>query len=192
MKYLGFPLINGFRSQTPRGFYDAAKGHTGIDLSAAIGSDIKLPVPTKVRAIKNQTQMGLTLYVEDGAGNILVLSHLSAINFEVGDTVAAKAVIAKTGNTGTATTGPHLHFEIIAPRPMPGLEIMTRHLGGFNGYNIDPAAYLENIDQPHWSDEAMDWAMKTGLIKHPHDPNAPVTWGEFVVVLHRYHMNNES
>lgn len=185
MEYFGYPVINGFRSQTPRGFYDPKKGHTGIDINCPTGTKLDLPIKTKVEIINKQTEMGLTLYLSDVKGNILVFSHLNKVNVKLGEEVGVGKVFAESGNTGTATTGPHLHFEIIAEKPEEGNEVMTRDLGGFEGYNIDPVPYLDAIINPHWSDESMAWMLEHEIITQVKDPNAPVLWGEFAVVSKR-------
>ena len=189
MRALSFPIINPFRSKVPAGFYDPIKGHTGIDLGTPEGTPITLAVGVTVRTVLEQPQMGTTLYVEDNAGNILVFAHLSRVDVTVGTRALPNQVLALTGNTGSATTGPHLHFEIIAPEPEPGLEMMSRTLGGFSGYNIDPVPYLDDIpveETPaHWADEALGWMLEHEIITQSKDPNATVTLGEFAVTSKR-------
>lgn len=185
MNYFGYSVINGFRSQTPAGYYDTVKGHTGIDMACPEGTVLALPIQTTVVAIKQQNQMGLTLYLRDSVGNVLVFAHLSRVDVNLGDEVPVDQVFARTGNTGTATTGPHLHFEIISQAADTGLEIMTRTLGEFTGYNIDPAPYLDSIFSAHWSSEAMAWARKHQIIKTDHKPEDYMTWGEFAVSAKR-------
>ncbi|MBT4385144.1 M23 family metallopeptidase [Candidatus Peregrinibacteria bacterium] len=180
MIYFGYPVINPFRSHTPAGFYDPIKGHTGIDVATPMNTGISLAIQTTVVSVKTQPQMGLSLYLRDADGNILVFSHLNSISVVVGAAVPPNTVFAMTGNSGSATTGPHLHFEIIAPAPAPGFEMMSRTLGEFSGFNINPATYMDNLPQ-HWSDEAMSWMLQHGIISDSKDPNAMVTWGEFAV-----------
>lgn len=59
--------------------------------------------------------------------------HLSEIAVKVGDTVNAGTKIGVSGNTGTRTSGEHLHFGV----KMIGAEGTAR--------DIDPAAYLAEI-----------------------------------------------
>lgn len=189
MSYFGFPIINKFRSHTPKGFYHPTKGHTGVDYATPEGTPLKLHFETTVLQILQQGQMGLTLYLKDKKGKILVFSHLKSVKVAVGDAVAPNFAFALSGNTGSATTGPHLHFEVIAASPQQGLEFMTRSLGGFSGYNHDPVAYLDGQEglppEEHWSDDAMAWALEHEIITEEHDPNERVKWGEFVVVCKR-------
>ena len=184
MNYFGYPVINTFRSMVPVGFYHPVKGHTGIDIATPMDSPLSLDFPTTVASIKTQAQMGLTLYLDDGFGNILVFSHLNSVLVGAGGSVSGGQIFARTGNSGSATTGPHLHFEIIAPAPQPGFEIMTRTLGEFSGYNIDPIAYLDG-SAPHWSSDALSWMLTHEIITESKDPNGLVTWGELSVVSKR-------
>lgn len=185
MNYFGYPLSNRFRSHVPSGFYHPVKGHTGIDILMPEGTTLSLPIQTTVASIKNQTQMGLTLYLRDQEGRILVFAHLSKVEVNEGQSVNPGETLAYSGNSGTATTAPHLHFEVIGQEPDENLEVMTRSLGEFTGYNLDPAAYLDRIFAPHWSDGAMQWALEHQIITKDHDPNMTVTWGEYVVTMQR-------
>ena len=141
--YFGATISNPF--QADGDFYDPVKGHTGIDLGMKEGSSLSLPVPIRVVDLREQYEMGTTLYAEDAWGNILVFSHLSEVLFEVGDLVKGDEVFALSGNTGKATTGPHLHFEIIAVEAEVGYEEMTRSLGNYSGWNVDPVEYLDIV-----------------------------------------------
>lgn len=184
--YTDFPVLNPFRSKVPKGFYDPIKGHSGTDYGTPKKTPLFLPISAKVELIAKQDQMGLTLYMSDPDDNVLVFAHLSKVDLKIGDEVPAGSVIALSGNSGTATTAPHVHFEIIAQTPTPGFEVMTRSLQGFSGYNIDPSKYLDDKQKPaHWSDEAMAWMVEHELIGHKHSHSASVSWGELSVVCQR-------
>ena len=55
--------------------------------------------------------MGHTLAIRFGSVYGLY-THLSQISVELGQLIRAKQLVAYSGNTGSATTGPHLHFEL--------------------------------------------------------------------------------
>lgn len=167
----------------PIDFYDPVKGHTGIDVIMPVGTQLTLDTETVVMQQLNQNQMGLTLYLKDKDGNILVFGHLSDILVSEGGRVGTGSVFAHSGNTGSATTGPHLHFEIISQTPED--PVMTRTLGGFTGWNIDPEPYLQNLDSPHWAQEDMDWHLLHEIITEEKDLDAPQSRGEYYVANHR-------
>lgn len=188
-QFLGFDLTNPFRSDKPKGFYDKVKRHTGCDYAMPVGTPISLPIQTKVELISKQPEMGLTLYLNDFNGNLIVLCHLSEITPKIEDINSPNSVFGKSGNSGKKTTAPHVHIEIIAPQPAVGLGMMTRSLQGFDGYNIDPERYLEeiykNAGEPHWSQESMDWMLQHELIHFVRNPEEPVKWGELSVCFKR-------
>lgn len=172
----------------PRGFYDKVKGHTGCDWIMPEGTSLSLPTVNTVTQIRTQAQMGNTLYLTDKDGNILVFSHLVNIPVSKGDRVGAGKVFAFSGNTGSATTNPHVHMEILSQTPEEGAEMMTRRLGEFSGYNIDPIKYLDSLTEEteeHWSDEAMAWMLEHEIITEEKDPDEFITWGEYAVTSKR-------
>jgi len=186
MTYLGAKIINKFRSKTPRGFYDPIKGHTGIDYAMPIGTSLKLVNPVQVVDILTQKEMGLTLYVEDAERNIIVFAHLSQVLVKKDEYCSPGTLLAKSGNSGSATTGPHLHREVIAPKPMPGLEFMTRTLGRWRGWNIDPEIYDAMAGEqaiPLWAKESVEKAKKKGITNWT-DPYEAVTPQLLEYILH--------
>lgn len=175
-KYFGFDVINKFRSQTPRGFYDPIKHHTGLDLNCPVGTPLSLPIKTKVVQFLVQNEMGNTLYLQDAEGFTSVYAHLSEVFVKVGEDVEAGKVFAKTGNTGKATTGAHLHFEVINKKPEIGLEMMTRSLGNVKGYNVDPVRYLDRINTPKQEElPPMEWNIKHGILSPSANPKEFIT-----------------
>ena len=184
MNFFGFKISNKFRSKTPKGFYDAIKGHTGLDFIMPEGTPIRSPVDGEVAARVKQPEMGNVLYVRDTEGLIHVFAHTSQYIVQTGDKVSKNQIVALSGNTGTASTNPHVHWEIIAPKPEPGLEMMSRTLGGFMGWNIDPEKFLKGISPDEFM-EASDWAIKHGIITKAHPEDSYVTWKEFMIVIYR-------
>ena len=72
---------------------------------------------------------------EDGSKYQTTYMHMSDIDVKVGDSVNAGQKIGVSGNTGTRTTGPHLHFEV------------KSIAADGSKRNIDPAAYIAEISQ---------------------------------------------
>lgn len=184
MNFSNFDVLNPFRSDEPKGFYDPIKKHTGVDLDCPIGTDLALPFSATFLEMKKQSEMGLVAYLKDSNDVIHVFAHLSGVMKHNGQILKANEVFGTSGNSGSATTGPHLHYELISPKAEEGLEFMTRKLGQYKGFNIDPLKYLSTMEK-HWSNEAMDWLVKHELIEMRKPHEATPTWGELSVVLQR-------
>jgi len=72
---------------------------------------------------------------QDGSKIQNTYMHLSSVDVKVGDTVQAGQKLGMSGNTGTRTTGEHLHF---------GVAQIT---ADGQKRDIDPAVYLADIAQ---------------------------------------------
>ncbi|MFN7977177.1 MAG: M23 family metallopeptidase [Vicinamibacterales bacterium] len=97
----------GWRSDP---FTGEAKFHRGVDLALAYGSDVKALGPGVVASAGERPGYGLTVTVDHGGGRETLYAHLSSIDVQPGDAVAAGQRIARSGNSGRAT-GAHLHVE---------------------------------------------------------------------------------
>lgn len=172
-----------FMAKAP--IYDDVKGHSGEDYLMPENTPIPSPIGGVVLAYREQVEMGHCLYIQEANGNIHVFAHLNASMFEKDATVSRGEIIALSGHTGTrAGSVPHLHYEIMAPKPWPGLEFMTRTLAPYSGYNIPPEDYLNQLAMPKTSPE-IEWLRKNEFIFGTHQPNDPMTWGECAIVLKR-------
>ena len=89
------------------------KFHSGLDVGADYGTNIKCALDGKVIKVDNQelTTYGKFIRVSHSNGVDTVYAHCSEIIASVGDVVKKGDVIAKVGSTGNST-GPHLHFEV--------------------------------------------------------------------------------
>lgn len=123
----------GFRSNPNTGA-NGAGGHTGYDQAMDANTPIYAPGDGIVRNsswvtddyLENPwwlTQMGgdiLVLDCTDSFGRsdtmpTFIFAHLSSSIAEVGQRVRKGELIALSGNSGTASTGPHLHTEALPP-----------------------------------------------------------------------------
>lgn len=107
------------------------KMHYGIDIPAGEGTQVTAPADGKVMSYTWSDACGWTMVVDHGInerGQRITTRylHLSAKVAGVGETVKAGDVIAKVGNTGYYTTGPHLHFEVY-----------------IDGVTVDPAGFFQ-------------------------------------------------
>ena len=100
--------------------------HTGLDISAVTGTDIKVVADGTVISAGYRGSYGYLVKVDHGNGVETWYAHTSKMYVKKGDTVKAGDVIAGVGSTGNST-GPHLHLEIRV-----------------NGETVDPQDYLYN------------------------------------------------
>lgn len=101
--------------------------HTGID--------IRCKGDAVLATEKGGKSVTVEYVREDGSKVQCTYMHLGDIAVKVGDTVQAGQRIGTSGNTGTRTTGEHLHFGV-----------RQIHADGTQR-DIDPAAYLAEIAQ---------------------------------------------
>ena len=115
--------------------------HKGIDISCKNETLLATENNGKVVGVNHNANTGggksvtIEYNREDGSKYQTTYMHMSSIDVNVGDTVNAGQKIGVSGNTGTRTTGPHLHFEV-----------KTIASDGTKR-NIDPAAYIAEISQ---------------------------------------------
>jgi hypothetical protein len=148
----GFTVTQGWHS-----------GHMGIDVALPNGQDSTgIPLyaigftDTDVEVIcwyEPITGLNVSTYAA-GMEFAFDYSHLNACATEPGQRVSVKAgqQIAEIGNTGAATTGPHLHFQ----QRQAGTEnpITGTHVRGWRGYvemsllgkTLNPSGRLEEQD----------------------------------------------
>lgn len=115
--------------------------HTGIDIRCKSDAVLATEKGGKVIAVngKGNTPGGKSVTVEyvreNGSKVQCTYMHLGDIAVKVGDTVQAGQRLGTSGNTGTRTTGEHLHFSV-----------RQIHADGTQR-DIDLAAYLAEIAQ---------------------------------------------
>ena len=115
--------------------------HKGIDIRCNGDAVLATENGGKVVAVNlnKNTPGGKSLTVEyartDGSKVQCTYMHLGEVSVKAGDTVRAGQRIGISGNTGTQTTGEHLHFGV------------TNLYADGTRREIDPAAYLTEIAQ---------------------------------------------
>lgn len=92
--------------------------HKGIDLRCDHAPLFATEDGGKVISVNNNVNTGggrsVTVEYDREDGNKIQVSymHLDTINVKVGDTLKAGQELGISGNTGTRTTGPHLHLSV--------------------------------------------------------------------------------
>ena len=86
--------------------------HQGVDFPAPIGTSVYAPNKAKVISVDRTPLGGLTIVLGNEKGEIAhKFLHLDKSLVKVGDIVEKGQEIAKSGQSGAWTTGPHLHWE---------------------------------------------------------------------------------
>jgi murein DD-endopeptidase MepM/ murein hydrolase activator NlpD len=83
--------------------------HGGMDIAAPVGTPVRAPLAGTVIDTGDYFFNGKTVFVDHGRGMISMYCHLSAIDVQPGQQVAAGTTLGKVGMTGRVT-GPHLHW----------------------------------------------------------------------------------
>lgn len=113
--------------------------HKGIDIRCNKDEVLATENNGKVVAVNQNINApgGKSITVEyereDGSKIQNVYMHLSVIDVKLGDTVQAGQKLGVSGNTGTRTTGEHLHFAV------------TQITADGSKRDVDPAIYLAEI-----------------------------------------------
>jgi len=101
-------LIRGFKEHIAAGLGGA------VDYQADY-EGIVSPIKGVVRNIYTGNEGGKWLHITDEQGRSWQFAHLSeyAIGLAIGDKIIKGQFIATSGNTGSITSGPHIHLQII-------------------------------------------------------------------------------
>jgi murein DD-endopeptidase MepM/ murein hydrolase activator NlpD len=105
----------------------ARNPHSGLDISAPTGSEIRAPAAAKVTLVDDLYYNGKTIFLDHGQGLITMYCHLSESLVTEGERVEQGEVIGLVGATGRVT-GPHLHWSV-----------------SLNGYRVDPQSMMAEL-----------------------------------------------
>lgn len=102
-----------------------SKGHYGVDVVAAPGARVSAIMDGTVVFSGWTVETGYVMQVQHPNNLISIYKHNERLLKEVGQVVKAGEAIARVGNSGELTTGPHLHFEL-----------------WYNGMPLNPQEYI--------------------------------------------------
>jgi flagellar protein FlgJ len=92
-------------------FTSESRFHSGLDIAADKGTEVKAAMSGKVIMSCNMEDYGNVVAVDHGKGLVTIYAHNEKNLVKVGDKVEKGSFIARVGSTGRST-GPHLHFEV--------------------------------------------------------------------------------
>ncbi len=105
--------------------FNPAEGHMGLDLGVKEGTPIYAAAGGLVLFADYTIDYGYTIIIQHDDNYISIYKHCAELLKKPPDYVLAGELIALSGNSGTETTGPHLHFEL-----------------WFKGKPVDPEQYI--------------------------------------------------
>ena len=116
---------SGQRYGAPRDRNGVPGEHHGVDYPAPVGTPVFAPRGGRAFRSYDSPALGKVIQIDHGDGYQSRYLHLSVRSVSAPTTVVAGQQIGLSGNTGTTSRGPHLHFEI-----------------KLNGKYIDPTSVL--------------------------------------------------
>lgn len=87
--------------------------HYGIDFAIAEGEEIVSTADGVVAEVSFDPAKGNYILIRHSDIFSTFYSHLKSISAQVGDQLEKGRIIGYSGNSGSSTTGPHLHYEVL-------------------------------------------------------------------------------
>jgi murein DD-endopeptidase MepM/ murein hydrolase activator NlpD len=108
----------------------ARKPHSGLDIAASQGTQIKAPSAGTIIEVGDYFFNGNTVFIDHGQGLISMYCHLDSSLVKKGQAIQQGEVFATVGKTGRVT-GPHLHWAV-----------------SLNNTMVDPSLFMHPKDRP--------------------------------------------
>jgi len=94
------------------GHFEPAKKHYGVEITANPDESVMAVSDGTVVVSTYTVDAGYLIEIQHNRDFISVYKHCGSLLKKQGDRVKGGDVVALVGNSGTQTTGPHLHFEL--------------------------------------------------------------------------------
>jgi len=132
--------------------------HKGLDFEVPVGTPVRAIADGVVREVSSTIRGGLYLWLGHGGGYHSGYHHLSevyasAASAKAGQTVTAGDVVCLSGDSGTNTTGPHLHLTVRGPGPAADNRIDPRPFAATPFADIGPEHY--GYDAACWAKDPL-------------------------------------
>lgn len=105
--------------------FSAQEQHYAVDIAVKQNEPVRATLSGHVIFASYTPETGYVVVVQHGNNLLSLYKHCASIIKKVGSFVRGGEVIAFAGNTGSLTTGPHLHFEL-----------------WYNGTPVNPTDYI--------------------------------------------------
>ena len=130
-------------------FYKTLLMHNGVDLISPVGTDVLAAADGVVVGVERTKKgKGNFVTIEHSGGIVTVYAHLGDIFVRKGQRVKQRALIARTGNSGTVFA-PSLHYEVLKDgKPMDPIDFFFA--------DISPAVYKEMMIVSRNTGQSMD------------------------------------
>jgi len=86
--------------------------HNGLDIITDSGTKVYAPGGGVVEFVGWRGGFGLTIEIDHGFGYKTIYAHLEGTKVKQGQMINRGDLIALSGNSGSLSTGPHLHYEV--------------------------------------------------------------------------------
>mgnify|MGYP001315194970 FL=1 len=111
------------KGELTQGFNESDK-HYALDISADVGTPVRSILDGRVIFSEWSVETGHVIIIDHGDNIISIYKHNSRLSKKQNDYVKGGQVIAYSGDQGSLSSGPHLHFELwkngipIDPEPL--------------------------------------------------------------------------
>jgi Peptidase family M23 len=123
--------------------------HMGVDIAVPQGTQVDAAAGGTVVRASTNSGYGNVVIIDHGSDNgafaYSLYAHLKEMWVDVGQEIPAGTPIGTSGQEGSGSTGPHLHFEIIeAPHALPWSSSGATGVPG-TAFRVDPTNLIPGL-----------------------------------------------